>query len=112
MHSLRPEYTDTEMTSSIRSKCSDVKKQFGLKSNKRTLAQSEIAGASTSFGFKRRNNLNSNGGFNTTESLYMNEMKNESSSCFNATNAELLDESSSEYFMDSNIDSTVLQSFS
>ena len=96
------------MTSSIRSKCSDVKKQFGLRSGKRSLAQSDTAGASTSFGFKRRSNVVSSNGFPNTESFYMNEMKNESSS-YNAINSELLDESSSEYFQD--MDSTVLQTF-
>jgi hypothetical protein len=97
MNSLRPEYTDPEMTSSIRSKCSDVKKQFGItKNTKRSLAQNDIAGAS-SFAFKRRSIVNTNGLTIERDLVYP---KNETSNCFNSINTEHLDESSSEYFQE------------
>ena len=111
MKSLRPEYTEQEMISAVRSKCSDVKKAALINERKRTQSQmmGNISMPSTSFGAKRRTNLSLNGHasiLNHTSnelnaSSYANgvSIKNEiPTSNFYQSNASFLDESSSEYF--------------
>ena len=106
MNFLRPDYTDTEMISAIRSKCSDVKKQVALNQKKRSLTLANFAAPTTSFGAKRRSTLNGHASlmnYSSNEGPYINgiSVKNETTaSNLYRNNSAFLDESSSEYFQD------------
>ena len=106
MNSLRPDYSEFDMKSAIRSKCSEVKKQMAINHRKKIIAQDSV--------FKRRGNANSNvfsnsvnfplNGF-VSHSNYNGDNNNNNSS-YNGDNNDngdsncLFDESSLECFQD------------
>jgi hypothetical protein len=117
MNSLRPDYSEQDMVTAIRSKCSDVKKQLAINQRKKSQTQSILAtqsnqpGSSNSFASSNGYNNSSVNHVSTRESRQQSYTNGSTPKVINkiepnnyVTNSDnfLMDESSSEYFQ--NID--------